>query len=508
MIQFSPDEVLNVICSLDSKKGPGSDGIPPLLLKRCAMELVAPVTLLFNRSLSERTFPSAWKTASIVPIHKSGSINRVTNYRGVSILCCLSKVFEKLMHNVLYTVSAPIISPNQHGFMRQRSTTTNLMCYVTSLSREIESGRQVDAVYVDFAKAFDTVPHILVIEKLKCIGYPDWLAEWVFSYLTGRSAHVVVNSARSHQFYITSGVPQGSVLGPLLFNIFVNDLCLRLSSFNLSFADDLKLYRVICSPLNCSALQEDINTLLIWCSDNGMRVNSDKCKVISFSRSNNPVLHQYKMESAPLTRVTSICDLGVTIDTKVQFNDHVGITTAKAFSVLGLIRRHASEFTDIYALKSLYCSLVRSILEYAAPVWSPYYVVNILSIERVQKKFLRFALRSLPWNDPSNLPPYTDRCQLISLEPLAARRVRMQRLFVFDILIGAIDCPELLEQIPLNIPPRRLRNAPMLAVPFHRTNYGYNNPFDSCLRSFNVVASEFEFEMSKNVFKNRISRLV
>lgn len=412
------------------------------------------------------------------------------------------------MHNALYTVAAPIISEYQHGFMRHRSTTTNLMCYVTSLSREIESGNQVDAVYVDFAKAFDTVPHILIIDKLKRIGYPDWLTEWIFSYLSARTAQVVVNSSRSRQINVTSGVPQGSVLGPLLFNIFVNDLCLCLSSFKLSFADDLKFYRIIRSSLDCFALQEDINTLLIWCSDNGMRVNNDKCKVITFTRSNNPVTHQYHMEFAHLERVASICDLGVTIDAKLQFHEHVGITTAKAFSVLGLIRRHASEFTDIYALKTLYCSLVRSILEYAAPVWSPYYVAPILSIERVQKKFVRFVLRSLPWNDPDNLPPYPDRCQLISLEPLTVRRVKMQRLFVFDILNGAIDCPALLEQISLQIPSRRLRNTPMIAIPYHRTNYGFNNPFDSCLRSFNVVSDQFDFDMCKNVFKTRISRIV
>lgn len=493
---------------LDSKKGSGTDGIPPLLLKKCAAELVIPITLLFNRSLSERTFPSAWKIATIVPIHKSGNVNQVENYRGVSILCCLSKVFEKLMHNVLYTVAAPLISENQHGFMKRRSTSTNLMCYVPSLINEMEAGRQVDAVYVDFAKAFDTVPHILIIEKLKRIGYPDWLSEWVFSYLTGRSAHVVVNSARSRQLYITSGVPQGSVLGPLLFNIFINDLCLLLSSFKLSFADDLKFYRVICSPADCDALQEDINALLVWCSDNGMRVNYAKCKVISFTRANNPVRHQYSIESANLERVTSICDLGVTLDAMLRFNEHVRITTAKAFSVLGLIRRHASEFTDIYALKTLYCSLVRSILEYAAPVWSPYYAAPTLSIERVQKKFIRFALRLLPWNDPNNLPDYSDRCKLISLELLSVRRVELQRLFVFDILTGTIDCPTLLEQIPFYVPPRQLRHVPMFVVPFHHSNYGYNNPIVSCIRAFNVVSEEFDFDMSKTVFKNRLRRIV
>lgn len=504
VIQFSANEVKNAFDDLDTTKGSGTDNLPPTLFKNCSTELAKPIAMLFNRSLRERIFPRAWKTASVVPIHKSGNLNQVSNYRGVSILCCLSKIFEKLMHNVLYTVASPIISDTQHGFMKHRSSTTNLMCYVTALSREMEKGRQIDAVYVDFAKAFDTVPHNLVIAKMARIGFPRWITEWIASYLSGRSAFVVVNSARSRMFEISSGVPQGSVLGPLLFNVFVNDLCVLLSSFKLSFADDLKLYRIIFSPADCVIMQEDVNSLLMWCSDNGMRVNSKKCKVISFSRSINQINYQYVMETELLERVTSICDLGVTIDSKIRFNEHVVITAARAFSVLGFIRRHASGFTDIYALRTLYCSLVRSILEYAAPVWSPYYVAHILTIERVQKKFVRFALRILPWNDPNNLPPYSDRCKLLDLESLSARRIKMQRLFIFDLLQGHIDCPALLEQTPLHIPPRSLRHSALLAVPYHRTNYGYNNPLDSCIRLFNVVCSEFDFNMSKNVFKNRI----
>ena len=508
IIQFSSDEVEIAINGLDLKKGPGTDGIPPMFLKNCSSEIATPLAYLFNRSLRERTFPSAWKIASVVPIHKSGNVNRVTNYRGVSILCTVSKIFEKLVHNVLYTIASPIISDSQHGFMQHRSTTTNLMCYVTALSRAMEMRKQTDAIYIDFAKAFDTVPHNLVVEKLRHIGFPAWLSEWLFSYLSDRTSFVVINSASSRPFCNTSGVPQGSVLGPLIFNIFVNDLCERLSSCKLSFADDLKMYRVILSQNDCIALQEDIDIMLIWCSDNGMRVNSTKCKVISFTRSNNPVYHQYTMESETVHRVTSICDLGVTIDSKLKFSDHVGMISAKAFSVLGFIRRHASEFTDVYALKSLYCTLVRSILEYASPIWSPYYAVHIIAIERVQKKFIRFALRMLPWNDPEQLPPYTERCQLINLEPLSVRRVKAQRLFVFDVIEGVIDCPALLEQIAFSVPPRRLRSSNLLAVPYHRTNYGYNNPLDACIRVFNDASEEHDFNMSRNKFKARISRLV
>lgn len=175
--------------------------------------------------------------------------------------------------------------------------------------------------------------------------------------------------------------------------------------------------------------------------------------------------------------------------------------------MVGFIRRHASDFSDVYCLKTLFCSLVRSILEYASPAWSPSYVTYSLSIERVQKRFVRFALRQLPWNDPDNLPAYPDRCKLIDLETLSSRRIKAQRLFIFDLLTGNIDCPELLEQFSWNVPPRRFRSSPLLAIPFHRTNFGYNSCFDICLRYFNNVCDVFDFNLSKNVFKARIRGL-
>ena len=220
--------------------------------------------------------------------------------------------------------------------------------------------------------------------------------EWLFSYLTNRSAYVLVNSAHSYIFHIASGVPQGSVLGPLLFNIFVNDLYAVISSRKLSFADDLKLFRVISSLADCGALQEDLNILMIWCDNNGMRVNCKKCKLISFTRCNDPVENRYLLGSECLDRVQSICDLGVTIDSKLKFNEHIGIITAKAFSVLGFIRRHTSNLTDIYALKILYCSLVRSILEYASPVWCPFQMTQIFKIDADTKKVLTTCFTRSP----------------------------------------------------------------------------------------------------------------
>lgn len=448
-----------------------------------------------------------WKTASITPIFKTGSTRAVENYRGISILCCLGKVFEELIHSVLYTACQPLISEFQHGFVKKRSTTTNLMTFTNFLSTEIENKHQVDAIYFDFSKAFDKVPHDLAIAKLRHLGFPNWIALWLQSYLTQRKAFVSINGTRSRVISITSGVPQGSVLGPLIFILFINDLCFRLKSGKLLYADDLKIYRVIMSHLDCCALQNDIDELVNWCQQNGMELNIKKCKSIAFSRRHSRIDFEYMVGSERIECVDSIRDLGVTVDSKLRFNEHVSLTTAKAFAALGFVRRTTNYFKDVYALKSLYCSLVRSILEYAVCVWSPHHTTQIVRLERVQRSFIRYALRQLPWSDPVNLPEYPARCRLIDIETLASRRNNLQRLFVFDLLKGNLDCSSLLDNVPFYAPNRHLRERDLLLIRRHRTSYGFNNPLSKCLRLFNSVSALFDFNVSKYVFKNRIKDL-
>lgn len=365
----------------------------------------------------------------------------------------------------------------------------------------------MDTIYVDFSKAFDKVPQNLLITKIAMMGFPAWITEWIRSYLTNRKAYVKLGSTRSREFLITSGVPQGSVLGPLLFVLFLNDIHVTFASKLLFFADDLKIYRQITSSADCYALQADMEELLRWCISNGMEINVSKTKVITFTRRQSCILFDYKSNSTLLNRVDSIQDLGVVFDSKLKFNEHVSHSTAKAFAVLGFIKRSTTFFTDIYALKSLYCSLVRSILEYAVPVWAPYHSTLSSKIERVQKCFVRYGLRLLPWRNPNSLPDYTERCRLIDLELLSSRRVKLQRLFIFDVLMSNIDCPELLQLININVPYRRLRNHQFISLPRSRTTYGYYNPFLTCMREFNNVSEAFDFNISKTIFKHRLRTL-
>lgn len=504
---LSEVDIRTALSSVDPSKGPGADKLPPVFVKSCATSLAVPMRIIFNRSLTSGRFPTAWKSAAIIPIHKSGDVHNVENYRAISLLPCLAKVFERLIYDIMYPVALPIISEFQHGFVKNRSTVTNLMDYSNFLFPCMDKRVQVDSIYVDFSKAFDKVPHNLAIAKLNRYGFPSWLTIWIKDYLTNRTAFVSYGNASSSGFSIPSGVPQGSHLGPLIFVLFINDLCLRLRSGKLFYADDLKIFRSVSSLLDCVALQQDLSMLNDWCKNNGMLVNIKKCKAISFSQVQSPISFNYTLNEIPLEQVEWIKDLGVIFDKKLTFAKHISTTTAKAFATLGFIKRNTLEFNNIYTLKTLYCTLVRSILEYAVQVWAPYHTLQSERIERVQKCFLRYALRKLPWNDPLRLPPYNDRCKLIRLQPLANRRVMLQRLLIFDIVSNKIDCSSLLADINIYAPSRRLRNRSFINLPFRRTVYGQNNPFDRCCQQFNEVFNLYDFGMSRNRFKVAIRDL-
>ncbi|CAH2088841.1 unnamed protein product [Euphydryas editha] len=246
-IRITQVDILRKIAKLDPYKGAGPDGIPPILIKNCGKELCVPLLILFNASLQAGIFPSIWKTAHIVPIYKSGNKSCCENYRPISILSCLGKLFESLVYDALYHHIAPLISPEQHGFMKNKSTTSNLLEYKNYLCQAFAQRIQVDSIYTDFSKAFDRVCHSILCAKLENCGIHGNLLRWVESYLCRRSQLVAIKGFTSSPVIITSGVPQGSHLGPLFFIIFINDLVDRLSCPCLLYADDLKIFHTTMS---------------------------------------------------------------------------------------------------------------------------------------------------------------------------------------------------------------------------------------------------------------------
>lgn len=270
------------------------------------------------------------------------------------------------------------------------------------------------------------------------------------------------------------------------------------------YADDLKIYLVVRSSENCQELQNYVDSFSDWCEVNELTISTNKCSIISFTRRKNPIIWNYNIRGEQIDRVAVIKDLGVHLDTKLSFREHYSITIAKANRNLGFIFRISSEFRDPHCLRALYYSLVRSVLEYASVVWSPYTGIWTSRIEAVQSRFIRYALRFLPWRDPATLPPYQNRCRLLGMDTLQRRRQLERVLFVQKLLIGSIDAPNILSQININVVSRSLRHTDFLRLDLRRTDYGQNEPIRVMCSLFNRVYNLFDFSISTHTFRYRL----
>lgn len=506
IFEITPTMVTNAAKRLKCTSSPGPDGIPSAVYCRCAGVLAEPLCRIFNQSFEDSNFPKIWKQSFMVPIHKKGEKRDVKNYRGITNLSAASKLFEMIVSNVVLEQAKRYVSADQHGYMPGRSVATNLLDFCTTCFEQLENGTQVDVIYTDLKAAFDSIDHTILLAKLTKLGTSNRLSSWFHSYLTGRTLQVKVDSCSSSSFTNSSGVPQGSNLGPLLFLLFFNDVLLLLGpGCKLAYADDLKLYFIVRTAEDCIRLQSLLDIFVNWCHRNRLTVSVPKCMVMSFHHTARPIVHDYSVNGVVLKRTESFSDLGVLLDHKLTFNLHRSNVIAKANRQLGFISKISRDFTDPYCLKALYCSLVRPILESAAVVWTPHQLTWSLRLEGVQRKFIRFALRNLPWRDPHNLPAYADRCRLLGLDTLERRRKIQQATFIAKLLNGEVDCSRLLSALNIRVAPRMLRGGSLLQRRFHRTAFGYNQPFTAMVRIFSAVEDLHDFGESSNQFKTRVT---
>lgn len=507
LLVLTEEEVLNAILQAKDSFKTDIDGLCTHILKRCAISLTPALTYIFNLSLREGIFISCWKTAIITPVFKDGRRDDVSCYRPISKLSCVSKIFEHITHKKLFFLTKTLITPYQHGFYSGRSTVTNLILFSDYCLNALEKRSQVEVVYTDFSKAFDKLCHSILLSKLKKFGFHSKFLEWIKSYLSDRICKVQIENYESRPYFQTSGVPQGSILGPLLFNLFVNDIsfCFIRSKF-LLYADDLKVFLKIDSVSDAADLQHDLNNLNAWCSLNSLHLNIGKCLHISFHKSLNPTIFVFNINGINLQKVSTKLDLGVLFDSAMSFVPHVEYILPRAYKMLAFLRRNCSEFFNPYTLKHIYTSFVRSKLEYASVVWNPHASSYIYRLERLQRIFIKFATRSLNYLDSV---PYESKCLFIGLKSLEFRRNVQSALLVYDIVNANIECSDLLSLLPFYIPPRRLRHVNIFNVPFHRTNYALNGPLTrACIRINEInlylqrtSESFVDFSITKDNFK-------
>lgn len=501
-IIFSVSDVSKLLSDINPNKSPGPDKINPKLLKSCP-SLAKPLYMIFRQSLDSGVLPIEWKNSNISPIFKKGQRSQPCNYRPVALTSIVCKMMETLIKRAItsHLDSKQLLSVHQHGFQTGRSCLTNLLEAFEIWTRALDDGNQVDCIYLDFAKAFDSVPFERLILKLKAYGINGKLVNWIRDFLVGRKMKVSVRDSSSEWCDVLSGVPQGSVLGPLLFLVYVNDLPDSITSHSKTFADDTKLFRVISSLSDCRELQEDLNRIYSWTNLWLLKLNIQKCKVMNISSSRRETInHNYTMgpqdATTELAVVTEEKDLGIYVSSNLQPSKQCATSVSKANKMLRSIRKSFSHI-DRESFLILYKTFIRPNLEHCIQLWSPFLRKDIDLMERVQRRATKIVpqLKHLP---------YHDRLSQLNLTTLETRRIRGQMIEVYKLLnnFDKINHEQFFE---LDLSNRR-GHSKKLKKQHARTNLRKNFFSLSVVNEWNALPPHVICAKSINSFKNLIDK--
>jgi len=432
-VYFDSSMLIKTISQLKVKSSAGPDGFPPILFKQLIYQLAEPLACLFRLVVQYGTLPNAWKTANVTPIFKKGSPSEPGNYRPISLTSICCKLFETGIKNDLmhYLLEHKLISPSQHGFLSKRSTCTNLLESMCDWTENLDAKKDTLVVNIDFAKAFDSVSIPKLLHKLSHIGLTGKLLSCIASFLTDRKQRVRVGQSYSEFGLVISGVPQGSVLGPVLFIIFINDVCDVFKSDVSSklYADDLKSY--ICQDKHKDSNEINIamSSLDDWASRWQLPVSYSKCNYMLISNRyilNDAAKTELKLGNSVLKQVFDNNDLGVQFNSQLSFSNHISTVIVKAKQRLFLLNRSFITKNPTVLLIA-YKTYILPILDYCSQVWSPYTITDITRLESVQRLFTK-KLKGF-----ENLC-YAARLVKANLCSLELRRLRADLVFCYKML--------------------------------------------------------------------------
>ena len=435
-IEVTVELVKKKLESLNRFRGSGPDNIHPHVLRETAPSISLPLSMIFTESLNVGETPEDWRRANVAPILKKGDRNNPANYRPISLTSQVCKVLESIVRDKLteHMKDNNILSDAQHGFREGRSCLSNLLTTLEDWTKILEEKDCVDVAYLDFRKAFDLVSHKHLLLKLQKYGINGQVGNWIKAFLENRKQRVVIRGFESDELDVLSGVPQGSVLGPILFLLFINDLPKSVDCPVCLFADDSKMYCRI-PKMNSNkpeldgaheTLQKDLDELQNWAMKWKMSFNVEKCKILHFGKDNPN--HDYRLNNTVIPTADEEKDLGILVDTSLKFSKHIKNIAARANRMIGLIKI-SFECLNKKMFQNLYLSLVRPLLEYCVQAWSPYQSGDITLLENVQRRATRIVSGTTGMS-------YQQRLNYLELPSLEERRTRGDMILTYRLLSG------------------------------------------------------------------------
>ena len=478
-----------MLSRLDPDKALGCDKISPKILRACASSLSMPITTLFR-------FPGKWKMHMISPIPKSGDPSKISNYRPIFLLCIVAKAMESLVYDKIIDFIRPRLSSVQFGFLSNRSSTAQLLTCYNDVVSAFENRISTDVLCLDLQKAFDSVPHQELLFKLWRIGITGNLWSWFEAYLSNRFHFVNYNGYSSPPLPVLSGVPQGSVLGPLLFLVYINDIPASINSSSaFLFADDAKLLKSLASNLDSAFLQEDLDSVVEWSGDWRVKLNSLKSAQLHFSLKDSESAVSYNI-SGSLICSSSYKDLGITITSSLSWSAHIDRICSRAYRMLHVIRRNIPLTSSISLKKRMYMALVRSHLCYGSQLWRPHLLKDVKNLERVQRRATKFILQDFSSDYKSTL---------ISLGLLPVSMwLELQDIILF---LKCLRCPPdnlcILDYVSFSTTNTRSSIKGKLVFHYKRTSVGRHYYINHLVRLWNALP-EVNLEKSVVVLKMQL----